>query len=59
MLFADADDFFADNAIDIFNEYIDSEKYLLHTNYNTIYSDTLEKANRNKQHSYIIQKSST
>ena len=46
IIFMDADDFFASNAFDVFEEYIDSEYDIVYFKSNSKYSDTLEDANR-------------
>lgn len=46
LVFADADDFFADGAFDIMDNYIDSEHDIIFFAHTAVYSDTLETAER-------------
>ncbi|MDD2323691.1 MAG: glycosyltransferase family 2 protein [Bacteroidales bacterium] len=58
ILFADSDDYFSKNAFEIFDEYSSDDYDVIHFNHCSVYSDTLEKANRSTQHSDIIQEAS-
>jgi glycosyltransferase involved in cell wall biosynthesis len=55
LLFADADDFFTENAFDILFKYIDSEYDILYFKVTSCYSDTYEKANRDKGVNSLIE----
>ena len=46
LLFLDADDFFSENAFDIFDKYINSDNEIIYFNTTSVYSDTLEPSNR-------------
>lgn len=54
MLFADADDFFSNNAFDYFDFYLNSKSDLIYFMMESCFSDTLEKANRHLTYSTII-----
>ncbi len=54
LLFADADDFFAETAFDIFDKYLTSKFDIVYFDTTSVYSDTLEPSPRNKiYNSYI------
>ena len=48
LLFADADDFFTENAFDYLFAYVDSEHEIIYYKVTSCYSDTYKKANRDK-----------
>lgn len=51
VLFADADDFFVENAFEIFDDYCDSDYDLIYFNTKTVKSDTLEDVEN--RHAYL------
>lgn len=46
LLFLDADDFYEENAFDVFDRYIDSDFDIIYFNTKSVYSETLEPSNR-------------
>lgn len=56
ILFADADDFFSYNAFITFDKYTSSDYDVIHFNYLSYNSDTLEPANRHVRYADIIKK---
>jgi len=50
LVFADADDYFEDNAFDVFYNYFDSEADIIYFCANSIYADTGETATRSDGH---------
>ncbi len=48
ILFADADDFYNKKAFSLYDEYLNSEFDVIYWSINSVYSDTLQKANRDR-----------
>ncbi|MBR4065058.1 MAG: glycosyltransferase family 2 protein [Tidjanibacter sp.] len=56
LIFADADDFFQNNAFSVFDEYCTSNADLIYFKVASVYDDTLEPAERHKEWNLIIDK---
>jgi glycosyltransferase involved in cell wall biosynthesis len=56
LVFADADDFFTENAFDILHNNIDSEHEIIYYKVTSCYSDSYENADRNKEVNTLIDK---
>ena len=54
ILFLDADDFFVKGAFDVLYQYVDTIEELIYFKIDSVYSDTLEKANRGELFSKMI-----
>ncbi|HPE41220.1 MAG TPA: glycosyltransferase [Bacteroidales bacterium] len=55
ILFADADDFFSDNAFEVFDKYLSTDFDVIHFTHGSCFSDTLEVTDRADGYSRIIQ----
>ncbi|NCD41065.1 MAG: glycosyltransferase family 2 protein [Bacteroidia bacterium] len=56
ILFADADDFFTENAFSLFDQYVSSKYDVIHFKHDSCFSDTLEKTNRSVEYAVLIDK---
>jgi len=54
IIFADADDFFPPNTVQLFFSLINSESDLIYFKMDSVYSDSLEKANRGQYYSQLV-----
>ena len=56
LVFADADDFFAQNAFDVFDSYLDSDAEIIYFCAQGIYSDTMKLSDRGNHYTSLVQK---
>ena len=55
IIFADADDFFDEQAFDVFDKYADSDNDIVYFPHRSVYSDTLESCNRFNVRNQVIE----
>lgn len=55
VIFADSDDFFADNAFDVFFKYAQSSYDLIYFGCNSVYDDTLKQSDRHLMYQNIVE----
>lgn len=55
LIFADADDYFTDDAFEIFNQYINSDVDLIYFSMSGIYLDTGEYSNRGESYTNLVK----
>lgn len=55
LLFADADDYFTENAFDVFYSKIDSQADIIYTEINGVYIDTGKRANRGDRNTQLVK----